>query len=257
LGIDGQRIIDGLCDGSSTTDNVYGGLSGDDQHKNETWVFDEHMNSSNAIIVLAIDQDKIEVTGLATSGWEPIGFPHTITSAEGNVVKSINGKPALDVFINYFGSFEDINTKDANNSKIKTISGQYPFQIEKEGGYQILRSPMVASLEDRSLVLGGSILEGEKFRFSTSPGFDVVEKTINEFKDFSKGTPETDALILFSCVGRNAALGPIIEDEVMGIRSIWNAPMVGFFTFGEMGKTKEGQSDFHNITCSLISLKEK
>ena len=45
--------------------------------------------------------DKIEIKGLATSGWKPLGTYHTVTKAEGNVIHTINNVPALDFFIRF------------------------------------------------------------------------------------------------------------------------------------------------------------
>ena len=35
------------------------------------------------------------------------------------------------------------------------------------------------------------------------------------------------------------------------------APMIGFFSYGEIGNVKGGACDFHNETCSLVLLKER
>jgi len=33
-------------------------------------------------------------------------------------------------------------------------------------------------------------------------------------------------------------------------------PMVGFYTYGEIGRNAEGATDFHNETCVLVTLRE-
>ncbi len=136
------------------------------------------------------------------------------------------------------------------------MSAQYPLQILRDGNYSVLRSPLF-STEDNSLILAGGVKEGDKFRFSISPGFEVIDKTVEEYNDLQKEIPEADLMILFSCKGRHAALGMLIEDEIEGIYKKWSAPLVGLFTYGEIGNVKNGVCDFHNETCSMVLLKEK
>jgi hypothetical protein len=89
------------------------------------------------------------------------------------------------------------------------------------------------------------------------PGFDVIDTTRKEFTEYKKDQPEADALIMFSCAGRQVSLGPYASDEIEGIKEIWNAPMAGFFCFGEIGRVEKGNTEFQNMTCSLAILKEK
>lgn len=251
---DAEQVVYGLKAGLNMDVPIFGGLAGDDLKLNRTFVLTEGAPISDGISVLVFDNDAVELTGLATSGWEAIGIEHTITAAEGNVLQSINGQPALDVFLKYFGYFD--NTEN-EGLPISTISAQYPLQIEREGGTRVLRTPMFASEEDRSLVLGGSVRVGEKFRFSISPGVEVIDQTVENFRDFHQDSPAADALLLFSCKGRHAALGPLLEDEISGIHQHWNKPMIGFLSYGEFGPTKYNGCDFHNETCSMVAIREK
>ena len=69
--------------------------------------------------------------------------------------------------------------------------------------------------------------------------------------------PEAEALIVFSCVGRLASLGPMSSTEVEGLAGTWNSPMVGFFSLGEFGRVANGNPEFHGTTVSWAALKEK
>ena len=89
------------------------------------------------------------------------------------------------------------------------------------------------------------------------PGFEVIEETKKEFINYKNGQPEADAVMVFSCAGRQLTLGPYVSEEINNIKSIWNAPLAGFFCYGEIGKVVSGDHEFHNMTCSLATLKEK
>lgn len=252
--VNGDEIVSGLKDGLRGSEiPIYGGLSSDDLKLEQTSVFSRHQVMDNGLLALIFNNDKVAVEGLATSGWEAVGTINTITKAEGNVIYTINDEPALDVYVKYFGYFDNLNEQN----DISNISAQYPLQILKKEGHSVLRSPLVSNLEDKSLTLAGGVLEGDKFRFSIAPGFEVINQTIDEFKNLKDKAQNADALILFSCKGRHAALGPLIEDEIAGIYDYWKAPLTGFFTYGEIGLTNQGICDFHNETCSLVVLRER
>ncbi len=252
--VDAEQLVFGLKDGVGREIPFYGGLAGDSLQMNRTVSFSNNFQSENGIVCLVLDTDRVEMTGMAISGWKAIGGEHVITEANGNVLMRINGQPALDVFLKNFGFFD--NTQH-NDEPITTLSAQYPLQLEREGGVTVLRSPMSADYTTRSLILAGGVREGERFRFSIAPGFEVVDQTLEEFIPLSQKTTAAEAVLLFSCKGRHAALGPVIEDEVEGLFKKWNVPMIGFFTYGEIGNTRTGVCEFHNETCSLVVLREK
>ena len=254
VAINADDIIDGLKAGLGREVPIFGGLAGDDLNLSQTFVFSRKNISDNGLISLILDNQKVSVTGLAISGWEAIGITHTITKAVDNVVYTIDDEPALDVFIKYFGYFDNANLQ---GKPISTISSQYPLQIMREDGSSVLRSPLIGDEKEKTLILAGGIRQGDRFRFSISPGFQVIDQTIEAFGQFHELVPKADALILFSCKGRHAALGPMIEDEIKGIYNYWNVPMIGFFSYGEIGATPNGACSFHNETCSLVLLKSQ
>ena len=233
---------------------IYGGQAGDGLRMKETYVFTSTVVSNRGLATLILDIDRVEMTGLATSGWEPIGAVHTITKAEGNVVYSIDDEPALDFFIRHFGYF---NSAEIAVQSLENMSTQYPLQLFRPDGYTVLRSPIIGDEAKRSLMLAGGVRNGDRFRFSMSPGFEVIDQTHEDFQAVHRLAPKADALILFSCKGRHSALGPLINDEVRGIYEQWQAPMTGFFSYGELGPNSDGFFDFHNETCSLVVIRER
>jgi hypothetical protein len=251
---DGEKVVEGLKMGQKAEIPLFGGLAGDDLAIVNTHIFTKDVVLNNGMSAIVFDNDKVEVQGLATSGWQPLGVYNTVTKAEGNTIYSINNEPALDFFVQFFGEHENVVVKGEN---LSTISAQYPLQVMRTADYSVLRSPISGNMQDRSLTLVGSVKEGDKFRFSISPGIEVIDATLDEFNSFKYKMPEADALILFSCKGRHAALGPFLEDEVKGIYDMWEKPMIGFLSYGEIGNLRNGICEFHNETCSLLLIKEK
>lgn len=252
--VNADNIISGLKDAFGELNRpIFGALAGDDLQLSRTLVFSNSAISDNALFALIFDNRQIKCEGIAISGWEAIGTIHTITRATGNVVYTIDDQPALDFFIKHFGYF---SSGEIRKQSLENMSTQYPLQILKENGNRVLRSPLIGNEEEGSLTLAAGVREGDRFRFSMSPGMNVIDQTVSEFADFHESFPEADALLLFSCKGRHSALGPFIADEIEGVYDHWKKPMIGFFSYGELGVDDQGYCDFHNETCSLLMLKE-
>lgn len=252
---EGENIVEGITEGSGKDVTIFGGMAGDDLSLSGPMVFTKDKSSDKGLLALIIDEDKIEVNGIATCGWKPIGTTKTITKSKGNIVYTIDNKPALDMIIKYLGV--DYNF-DSGKEIVTQIGAYYPLQLERENVAPVMRTAMLANREDRSLICAGNVPQGAKVKFSLPPDFDAIETVIeecNELKD--EHQQEADALIMFSCISRHLSFGILMSEEISQVQNVWNAPMVGFFTYGEFGKSKTGKHEFHNNTCCLVALKEK
>lgn len=234
VGVVGDGPVDGLRDQAPREIPVYGGLAGDDLQHKATHAFTNEGANDFGVSALILDTKKNHMEGLAVSGWQPLGKVHTVTRAEKNVLYEIDGKPALDLFLNYFGNI-DYTYSDKGN--VYSIAGQYPICLQKEDGGSALRSLLTYDTKNRGLVAAGKVSTHEKFRFCPPPNFSVIEETIQEFQRFGTSVPKSEAVIMISCKGRHTSFGPLLSDEIQAIYEIWQTPMVGFLSNGEIGKT--------------------
>jgi len=119
VSMDGEPFVEGIThefEKSSTPEGkevtIFGGKAGDDLELKSTFVFTNGKNKDSALVALIIDEDKIDVKGIATCGWKAIGTTKTVTKSEGKTVYTIDDKPALDILMNYLGVDikEDVET---------------------------------------------------------------------------------------------------------------------------------------------------
>ncbi len=253
IGSDGDKILEGFKHGYDNEISIFGGLAGSDTGSNKTYVFTRYIQSNDGIAAVIFDSDYIEISGLATSGWEAVGSFNTVTKSEKNTIYTINNEPALDFLMRFMN--KDSDSEQMNSREL--IAHEYPFQLVKDNTSEVIRLPIATNVLEKSVTLTGSVKEGNQFRLSISPSVEVVNKTVKEFEEFYKTVPNADALILFSCIGRSSAFGPFLEDEVKGIYNQWQKPMIGFLTYGEFGNLKNGICEFHNETCSLVTIRQK
>ncbi|MFZ1535634.1 MAG: FIST C-terminal domain-containing protein, partial [Chitinophagaceae bacterium] len=122
----------------------------------------------------------------------------------------------------------------------------------------VMRPGLVIDWTDHSFYCSGTVPQGSKVRFSLPPDFDVMDKVIKGAENL-KATemPEADALVVFSCAGRILSFGPLMTEELMGIKNVWNVPMVGMFSNAELARATGGNLEMHNLTTCVVALKEK
>lgn len=248
---DGQEFIHSLRKVIGPDVKMFGGMAGDDYSFAGSFVFTNQQSSDKGIIALIIDEDKVSVTGMAISGWQPIGTVKTVTRSEGNWLYSIDDRPALDMYLKYLGK-----EKDDPEKFYAEVGLFYPFQVI-DADDPVMRTPLSINKDDKALKLDFAIPEGTKLQFSMPPDFDILENVLEKANEL-KNTVQSDAeaLLIFSCAGRLNALGPMTKMENDGLSEIWKTPMVGFFTYGEYG-TAHGKQEFHSTTISWAALKEK
>ncbi len=254
---DGELLVNGLKKSLSADSIFFGGMAGDDMTFTGTYVFTQHKETTTGIVALVLDANKISLTGMATIGWKPMGISRIVTKSVGNRLYSIDQRPAVEMYLKYLGKEENKNDKAFNI--FEELGFTYPFIVEREsGGETVLRAPLKIDHKENALVLDIEMPEGTKFWFSMPPDFDIVDEILHEALQFKNTTTaEADALLIFSCAGRSPVLGPLATEENNGLAKVWNTPMVGFFTYGEYGRTKLGRQEFHSGACCWVALKEK
>ena len=255
LHIDGEHIVKGIEEGFGSEVAVFGGMAGDDLSLKNPIVFTQSKESTTGLVAIIIDEDKIAVKGIATCGWKPIGIAKTVTRSSGNIVYTIDDQPALDLVIKYLGLNIDL---DPGKDILTNIGAYYPLQLERENAVPVMRTAMFGNREDRSLICAGNVPQGAKVRFSLPPDFDVIDTVVAECTALqNEKQQEADAMIMFSCISRYLSFGIMTSEEIERVQKVWNAPFIGFFCYGEFGKSKNGKHEFHNNTCCVVVLKEK
>ena len=269
VSLDGEPFVEGIeqtfekPNSSTRTEvTIFGGKAGDDLALQSTFVFSNGKSKDCALVALIIDEDKIAVEGIATCGWQAIGTSKTVTKSDDNIVYTIDDKPALDTLMNFLG----VDIKQEGDKDIVTFlsSWYYPLQVERENADPVIRTAMFANRENRSLICSGKVPQGSKIKFAMPPDFDSIDKVVADCRYLKDNVQQqADALIMFSCVSRYLSFDMVIKEEIEQVQNIWDAPMVGFFSYGEYGKSlsaghpdKKGKNEYHNNTCCLVALKE-
>jgi hypothetical protein len=240
---DGEAIVRGIRQAAGRSVPLFGGMAGDDGLLEDTMVFSSDRISHDGAVVLVFDADMVDVHGIASSGWVGIGAEMLITSSEGNTVFTINSRPATEVFKEYL---------DVKDNDLQQIGINFPLQIHRPDGTEVLRAFLSVDFSSGSLTFAGSVPQGSRVKFSSSFGYQTIEQAVRELEEYHTDHPRASLLLLFSCIARYRVAGAMAADEVFMASRLWNAPLAGFFTYGEIGHNRLGTCDFYNEALSLV-----
>jgi hypothetical protein len=251
----GELLMDGIVNKVGNEVNIVGGMAGDVATFSGI-IFTNNKSCKQGILSLILDNDKIELKGVAVSGFKAVGTEKVITKSEGGWIQTIDDKPAMEVIWQFIGrDIEETKISD----QLVMLNTSYPLQLSRTIGKPVMRPTVMYNTETKAVFCGGSVIEGTPFRFSLPPDFEVIDTVIDSSREIKeKEMNEADAMLIFSCISRYSMFGPMIENESSGLAETWGKSMAGFFSLGEFGKVIGGKvPEFHGGTCSWVALREK
>jgi hypothetical protein len=187
-------------------------------------------------------------------GWSPASPVYTVTRAEGSVAWEIDGEPAADWYRRFF-------TVDGELAPMPETAYRFPLILEgpEPGRQGLYRSLRFFDEPPGAVTFWGSIQTGDRVRLGIGNDRNDISLVRTASELSGAATAETtEAAILFSCVGREAVLGDKADQEAAAIhRALGGIALSGFFTFGEIGPTPDGDLAFYNHTAILVLLTER
>lgn len=222
---------------------IYGGGAYTGEVGADSFVFAKGYKPDSRSIVLAFfSGDDLHIEARRISGWKPLGHDFAVTSAKGNVLYTLDNKPAFDIYSRYLNILNDENFE---NNAI-----EFPFMCTTNDGRSITRTP-ISSNPDGSIVIFSEIDTFPSVRLSYGDKNYISTCIENEAKRLNEFRPES--IMLFSCVARRAFWAQDVERESSIFQSV--APTSGFYTSGEI-LTENDRLYHHNETLLIVGVRE-
>jgi hypothetical protein len=247
LSFDNDAYIQGIK--SQDIEYVFGGSAADDLLLKDTFVFSKDNFSNHGVVALAIDLTKVDVIGARAFGWKGIGKERIVTKSDKNIVYTIDGKLAVDFYKSYL---------DITNEDMPQIGIEYPLEVTMRNGQVVYRAVLELDEERGALIFAGNVEEKSRVRLSSPTGKSIIkqvgksiENLIDKQDDF-----HADIALVFPCCSRKQVLGDLAIKEIEAVVEVTDAPLLGFFAYGEIASTPSSYG-FHNETFVTTLLREK
>ena len=253
----GSDLLHGIKDIMGLSFPIFGVSSADNLRFVKTFQYFNGTLMTNSIVGAVFAGEKLFGMGLR-HGWKPLGKPHTITEVKGNVIKKIEGKPAVAIYEEYFGK----SREEIRQSLIR-MSIYYPLGLYVPGETEYLLRNALRIDEDGGLVCQGDASEGNEVRLMMGTkdwALEAATQAAQEAKSTLKDKTIKAALI-FESVSRNKLLGRLTEQELERIKEVLgDIPILGICTYGEQAPLKSlehyGETYVHNETLAILTIGE-
>ena len=250
-------LLRGIKDVVGLSFPIFGGSSADNLTFSKTFQYFNDELLTNGLIGAIFSGENFFGLGLR-HGWKPLGRPHVITEVKGNIIKKIEGKPAVAIYENYFGK-----TRQEIQQNLIRMSIYYPLGLYVPGETEYLLRNALRIDEEGGLVCQGDASEGNEVRLMMGTkewALEAASQAAQEAKDALLDRAVKGAIV-FQSISRNKLLGRLTEQELSRIKEVLgDVPLLGICTYGEQAPLKSlehyGETYFHNETIAVLAIGE-
>jgi hypothetical protein len=253
LNVNGSELVKGLAKNLPEEVTITGGLAGNADRFEETYVLCDDVPSKNIVAILGFYGNNLKVGYGSMGGWDPFGPERLITKSKENVLYELDGKSGLEIYKKYLGE---------HAGGLPATGLLFPLSIRtKEGKSGIVRTILSVNEKEQSMTFAGEIPEKAYARFMKANFERLIDGAHEAAKISLNAINKTppDLAILISCVGRKLVLKQRIEEEVETIRDVLSgsAIMTGFYSYGEISPFAPGEPcALHNQTMTITTFTE-
>jgi hypothetical protein len=251
--VNGSELVRGLNSILPANVVMSGGLAGDGDRFQKTWVIDHRKVTSGRVSAVGFYGDRVAIGHGSKGGWDIFGPERLVTRSLGNVLFEIDGHPALDLYKKYLG---DLATGLPANALL------FPLSLRRGTGETARLVRTILSIDEKaeSMNFAGDIPQGSLVQFMRA-NFDRLVDGAMEAAQLAKKSQAHvghTLAIAISCVGRRLVLGDRAEEEVEAVAEVMpeNTHLVGFYSYGELSPYANGRCELHNQTMTLTTVSE-
>src|SRR5512145_1657484 len=253
LSVNGSELVKGLASELPEDVTITGGLAGNGDRFEETYVFWDDLPARNTLAILGLSGRHLKVGYGSMGGWDPFGPERIITRSKENLLYELDGQSALEIYKKYLGEYA---------AELPAAGLLFPLSIRtKTGETGIVRTILAVNEEEKSMTFAGDIPEGAYARFMKA-NFERLIDGANGAAVRSReglGASAPELAILISCVGRKLVLKQRTEEEVEAVRDVLggNPKLTGFYSYGEISPFMTGAPcALHNQTMTITTFTE-
>ena len=249
---DQQEIVRGAYGVLGAGVPLVGGCAGDDLKMKATYQFHGDEVLTDSVVGAAVSTNSTFGIGVC-HGWKKVGEPMLVTKSSNNRVYEIDDEPALNVYLRMLGAPEEVHSDPAAFTRYALT---HPLGLDRPSGERQVRFVGEADFEDRSLGCIAEVPQGGLVWFMEGDDASVLQATNTACEDAlaNLGGRRPLGVLAFDCIARRGVLGDEgVRDEVARIADVTKAPVAGFYTYGEIARTR-GVAGFHNQTLVVLAL---
>jgi len=233
------------------TGNLLGGLSSGVPSGEETYTYQFHQGEIIRDGFVIVSFHNVTMASSIAMGFEPIGIQYTISKAEGYRVYSVDEDyPFTLVIKKLMKGIEDFEPKYLWYTPVVILEDGKNQEIKTLRTFRKMTSDWVEFY--------GPVKEGQLIKLSYGDTEHLITADRESVRKLKHKLPDPEILINFSCIARQYVLEEKQEAENIAYLEEVDAPLFGFFTFGEIGHDPQRKTlQYYNETSLLIGMREQ
>ncbi len=249
--VNGSELVRGLNSVLPPAVVVSGGLAGDGDRFQRTWVLDQRALRAGCVAAVGLYGPALRVGHGSKGGWDTFGVERRVTRSVGNVLYELDGRPALALYKEYLGE---------RASGLPATALLFPLTLRPDtaGDRRLVRTILAVDEAKQSMTFAGDIPEGWYAQLMYANFDRLVDGAGDAAIAAVAGRDDNVLAIAVSCVGRRLVLGDRAEEEIEATADVLpkTAAQVGFYSYGELSPLAGGQCELHNQTMTLTTFAE-
>lgn len=168
-------------------------------------------------------------------GFLPVGVLRHITEAGKNIIRKIDGQPAIKLYEEYFG---EEYTSMLQQGKLMSFATSYPLGIyEGDSVRPVLRSPTHIEIETGEIFCGGTVPEGSTMRLMISDKQQNISTAHEAARELMRklGGKKPKLVLMISSVARRKIFGKTDSMEIRAVQEEvgLDVPIAGYYGYAE------------------------
>jgi len=251
--VNGEDLIRGITDVVGKDILITGGMAGDGDRFEKTMVGCAKDPEEGNVVLVGFYGDHVKVSSGVKSGWSFFGPERTVTSSRKNMLYSIDGENALELYKRYLGEFA---------KQLPSSALFFPIAIlSDDSDVPLVRTILSVDEKNGTMTFAGNIPKGARVRLMRTNTEQIINNAgMAGAEAFSRNQEGTFAWVV-NCIGRKLVLGAMANNEIVSIRKNMKPDtlIAGFYSYGEFSRFfYPGKAcELHNQTVVVTLFDEK
>jgi hypothetical protein len=254
VAVNGSALVAGLQQHLPAQVGITGGLAGDGDRFQETFLLWNGQAEPHSILVLGFYGTRLRVGSGSFGGWEAFGPYRQVTRSSGNRLYELGGRSALSLYQAYLGE---------QAPDLPAAGLLFPLSVLTSASEKpVVRTLLAIHEADQSVTFAGDVPEGSYAQVMRTTIPHLVAGAMKAAKTSAEplGASSPELAVLISCVGRKLVMQQHVAEEVQGVRQVLGEGTIltGFYSYGEIAPFTPGTlCRLHNQTMTITTFAEQ
>jgi hypothetical protein len=255
--LDGEAFVKVLRLHSPRTCQHFGAMGGDDWTFSGPLVFDDGQPHAKSALLIRLSNQK-PWSGKAMHGFCPLpsARKHIVTAVDGMSIVSLSGRPAFEV---YLEELQRAGIVPGQGDAMRQTLTTYELGMVSVFNPELrVRSPFGVDAATGALRMTTAVEVGIQVEVVHASREALVNAATTLRQDVvaqheAHAVEPPGGLLVFDCAARFLLLGDAYGQQVAAFGGDKQTPMLGFASYGEVGRFRGQVEGFHNTTAVMVA----